>query len=175
MGRGGTRLDNKQPFEIVRSIQAIQDQIVRGSAGARAKLPKLIEQISERLLAVDQDVWRDPRNARAAVIYTLSGGQARVIRKVIEIGLSPEPELALMHGALAYAEGHEADAKKLLSGIDARTLSPETAGHVAMILIGFGCERGSWQSDAAARSSSGSGARNIGGRDSFAPRTRTGR
>jgi chemotaxis protein MotC len=132
-GQGGTRLENKQPFEIVRSIQAIQDQIVRGSAGARAKLPKLIELISERLLAVDQDVWRDPRNARAAVIYTLSGGQARVIRKVIEIGLSPEPGLALMHGALAYAEGHEADAKKLLSGIDARTLSPETAGHVAMI------------------------------------------
>lgn len=83
-------------------FQAIQDQIVRGSASARAKLPKLIELISERLLAVAQDVWRDPRNARAAVIYTLSGGQARVIRKVIEFGLSPEPELALMHGALAY-------------------------------------------------------------------------
>jgi len=34
-GQGGTRLENKPPFEIVRSIQAIQDQIVRGSAGAR--------------------------------------------------------------------------------------------------------------------------------------------
>ncbi|HUZ90381.1 MAG TPA: hypothetical protein VMU78_00530 [Methylocella sp.] len=132
-GQGEARPDSKQPFEIVRSIQAIQDQVVRGNAGARAKLPTLIEQMTERLLMVERDVWRDPRNARAAVIYTLSGGQARVIRRVIEIGLSPEPERALMRGVLAYVEGHEAEAKKLLSGIDAKTLSPAAAGHIAMI------------------------------------------
>lgn len=97
----------------------------------------------------------------------------RVIRKVIEIGLSPEPELALMHGALAYADGHEADAKKLLSGIDARTLSPETAGHVAMI-----------QSALVAKEDPGKAMRLLDQArvlapgtlvDSFAPRTRTGR
>ncbi len=132
-GLEGARLETKQPFEIVRSIQALQDQIVRGNAGARAKLPALIELISERLMAVDQEVWRDPRNARAVVIYTLSGGQARVIRKVIETGHSSEPELTLMRGALAYVEGHEAEAQKLLSGIDAKALSPAAAGHIAMI------------------------------------------
>jgi chemotaxis protein MotC len=132
-GQGGARLESKQPFEIVRSIQAIQDQIVRGNVSAKAKLPKLIEQISDRLLAADREVWRDAKNARAAVIYTLSGGQARVVRKVIEIGLSPEPEIILMRGALAYVEGREADAKKILSGIDVKTLSPAAAGHIAMI------------------------------------------
>jgi chemotaxis protein MotC len=80
-GQGEARPEAKHPFEIVRSIQAIQDQIVRGNVGARTKLPKLIEQMSERLLMADRDVWQDPRNARAAVIYTLSGGQARVIRR----------------------------------------------------------------------------------------------
>jgi chemotaxis protein MotC len=132
-GEDAARIEAKQPFEIIRSIQAIQDQIVRGNASARAKLPRLIEQISERLLAADRETWRDPRNARAAVIYTLSGGQARVIRKVIEFGVSPGPELDLMRGSLAYVEGHEADAKKILAGIDAKALPSTVAGHVAMI------------------------------------------
>ncbi len=50
-GQGEPQLDSKQPFEIVRSMQAVQDQVVRGNPGARAKLPKLIQLISERLLA----------------------------------------------------------------------------------------------------------------------------
>lgn len=112
VGEEGSRLEAKQPFEIIRSIQAIQDQIVRGNASARAKLPKLIEQMAERLLASDRDVWREPKNARAAVRYTLSGGQARVIRKAIETGLPPQPELELMRGSLAYVEEREAEAKK---------------------------------------------------------------
>ncbi len=132
-GQGGDRTESKQPFEIVRSIQAIQDQIVRGNATARAKLPKIIEQMGERLLASDREVWRDPRNARAAVIYTLSGGQGRVIRKAIETGLPPKPELELMRGSLAYIEEREAEAKKIFSTIDAKMVTPAAAGHVAMI------------------------------------------
>jgi chemotaxis protein MotC len=133
LGEEGSRPETKQPFEIVRSIQAIQDQIVRGNASAKGKLPKLIEQMAERLLASDHDVWRDPKNARAAVIYTLSGGQSRVIRKAIETGLPPQPELELMRGALAYVEEREAEAKKIFSTIDPKTVAPVAAGHVAMI------------------------------------------
>lgn len=132
-GQEGAQPESKQPFEVVRSIQAIQDQIVLGSVSARAKLPKLIEQLSERLLAADREVWRDTRNARAAVIFTLSGGQSRVVRRVIETGLSPEPDLELMRGTLAYVEGREAEAKRILSRIDAKTLTPVPGGHVAMI------------------------------------------
>jgi chemotaxis protein MotC len=112
LGEEGSRPETKQPFEIVRSIQAIQDQIVRGNASAKGKLPKLIEQMAERLLASDHDVWRDPKNARAAVIYTLSGGQSRVIRKAIETGLPPQPELELMRGALAMSRSGKPKRKK---------------------------------------------------------------
>ena len=133
LGQESGRLETKQPFEIVRSIQAIQDQIVRGNESARGKLPKLIEQMAERLLASGRDVWRQPKNARAAVLYTLSGGQARVIRKAIETGLPPQPELELMRGALAYVEEREAEAKKVFSTIDPKTVAPAIAGHVAMI------------------------------------------
>lgn len=132
-GQSENHPETKQPYEIVRTIQALQDQIVRGNTNARARLPKIIAQMFERLLAASPDVWRDPKNARAAVIYTLSGGQPQLLRKVIETGVSPEPELLLMRGALAYVDGRETDAKKFLSKIDAKTLPPATAGHIAMV------------------------------------------
>ncbi len=133
LGQGAGQPQAKQPFEIVRSIQAIQDQIVLGNANAKARLPQVIMQLSERLLAAKPEVWRDAKNARSAVVYTLSGGPAKVIRKVIEIGLSPAPDLELMRATLAYAEGRHEDAKKSLSQIDASTLAPAVGGHIAMI------------------------------------------
>lgn len=123
----------KQPFEIVRSIQAIQDQIVLGNANAKVRLPKVIAQLSERLLAANPEVWRDPKNAHAAVVYTLSGGPAKVIRKVIEIGWSPAPDIELMRATLAYIEGRHEEAKASLSHIAASTLAPALGGHIAMI------------------------------------------
>ena len=114
-------------------MEAIQDQVVLGNADAQIKLPKLIGQIAERLLAADPAVWRDAKNARAAVIYTLSGGQPRVIRKILELGTSPERETNLMKGALAYVERREAKAKQILLPIDAKTLAATVGGHIAMI------------------------------------------
>ena len=102
LGQGAGQPETKQPFEIIRSIQAIQDQIVLGNANAKAKLPKVITQLSERLLAANPEVWRNAKNAHAAVVYTLSGGPTKVIRKVIETGLSPALDLELMLGTLAY-------------------------------------------------------------------------
>jgi chemotaxis protein MotC len=133
LAQNGVRPDSKQPFEIVRSLEAIQDQIVLGNQSARAKLPKLIDQLAQRLLAADRDVWRDSRNARAAVVFTLSGGPARVIRKAVDAGLSPAPDLDLMRGALAYVDGRESEAKQILLKIDAESLPPPTGGHVAII------------------------------------------
>jgi len=133
LGQGAGQPEAKQPFEIVRSIEAIQDQIVLGHANAKVRLPKVIAQLCERLLGANHEVWRDPKNARAAIVYTLSGGPAKVLRKVIEIGLSPAPYLELMRGSLAYAEGRYDEAKKSLSQVEASALAPTVGAHIAMI------------------------------------------
>lgn len=121
-----------QPFEIARSMEATQDEIVLGSVDARSRLPKLIGQIAERLLAAEPSLWRDARNDHAAVIYTLSGGQPRVIRKVLQLGNASETERNLMTGALAYVEGQQAKAKQILMAIDAMALAPSVGGYVAL-------------------------------------------
>ncbi len=120
-----------QPYEITRAMEAVQDQVVTGDVEAQNKLPKLISQIADRLLATDRAVWREPRNARAAIIYTLSGGQPRVIRKILEFDASPA-EAALMGGTLAYVEGREAKAKQILMPIDAMTVAPALGAYLAL-------------------------------------------
>lgn len=133
LGQSQVKPESKQPFEFIRSIQAIQDQMVLGNASAKEKLPKMMEVISERLLATDREAWRTTKNAQAAVIFTLSGGKSKVLRKALESGQSPDQDLELMRGALAYVEGRDADAKKILLPIDAKTLASGVGGHIAII------------------------------------------
>jgi chemotaxis protein MotC len=119
------------PYEITRAMEAVQDQVVKGDAEARARLPKLVSQIADRLLTADPALWRDSRNARAAIIYTLSGGQPRVVRKILETASPPEAEATMMAGVLAYVEGRQAKAKQMLMPIDALTVAPALGGYIA--------------------------------------------
>ncbi len=123
----------KAPFEIVRSLDALQDEVVTGNLAAQNTLPRVIAQMGDRLFAADPQSWRQAKNARAVVSYTLSGGQVRVIRRVLQIGNSPELEKKLMEGALAYVEGREAKARQIFMDVDARSLPPTVAGHVALV------------------------------------------
>jgi chemotaxis protein MotC len=79
------------------------------------------------------EVWQDPRNARAAVIFVLSGGNPSVLRQLLEHGVNPAVDIGLLKGALAYSEGRVAEADRLLSKFDARTLDPSLAGLIALV------------------------------------------
>jgi len=123
----------KQPYEFVRSISILQDQIVQGNKVAQTSLPRIITQIGNRLYTTDAQAWKDTKNARAIVSYILSGGQIRVARHVIEAEGIPPAEKRLIEGALAYSEGNEAKAKQLLMSFDPKKLPPTIAGHVALV------------------------------------------
>lgn len=126
------RAESKQPYEIVRSMQALQDQITLGNKAALAALPGLSAQLAEKLLAADPAVWREPRNARAAVTYVLSGGQPRVLHKILANDDVQGDDRTLMEGTLAYVEGKNAKAKELLSTVDPRALESIVGAHVAV-------------------------------------------
>lgn len=122
-----------QPFEMARTLQMLQDEVARGNAPAHAVQQKLVARMTEVFLALDGDVWKEPRNMRAALVYGLSGGNPRVLRTLVERGYVPDDYLTLARGALAYVEGSYGEAAKLLDGVDARRLDPSIAGHVALV------------------------------------------
>jgi chemotaxis protein MotC len=120
------------PFQLVRSLRATQDQIAQGDAAAHAGQRKHLADIAAQLVNANAKAWNDPKNARAAVIYVLSGGDPGVLRGLRDLGALQGVDENTVKGALAYGEGRNAEAEALL-GIDARSLDPTIGGHIALV------------------------------------------
>lgn len=120
------------PQELVRSLRRLQDRLAVGDVGALAGQRTLIERIEREFAAADPSLFKDPRNARAAVIFFLSGGTPTLLRKM----MGQQPPMAvdqrLLRGTLAYLEGREDEALQQLSEIDARSLPANLGGQVAL-------------------------------------------
>ncbi|PKR90682.1 chemotaxis protein [Pleomorphomonas diazotrophica] len=125
------------PFEMVRTLQTLQAQIAGGNAAAVAAQRELLGLMERRSLAADPAVWRDGRNARAAVTYTLSGGSPRLMRRLLSLQPPIAVDADLARGALAYIENHEEEARKRLLPIDARALPMSLSGQVALVQAGL--------------------------------------
>jgi chemotaxis protein MotC len=121
------------PVQLVSNLQNSQGEIAQGNLAAYAAQPKLLRDISEAFSATKPAVWRNSREARAAIIYLLSGGQPRVVMHLIDSGDIPADDEKMMKGALAYVLGHEAESRKLLGDIDPKSLDPALGGQIAFV------------------------------------------
>jgi chemotaxis protein MotC len=126
-----------EPVDMVRTLNQLQSKMSRGDEAARNATPKQIERIEQALLSVEPEAWKNEKNTRAAVIYLLSGGSPRGVRKLMDAGLFPQEHKALIAGSLAYAEGRSREAVKLLQSIDPKKLSPTLGGHLALVQGGL--------------------------------------
>ncbi|MBR0850623.1 chemotaxis protein [Bradyrhizobium diazoefficiens] len=120
-----------EPYEYVRSLQAVQDAIAHGDTAAHSSHGTLIRQIGERFLAADPAVWSNPQNGQALVIYLLSGGPPQIVRKLPRDKLNVEGRL--FDGALAYVEGRQDEARDLLKDVKPRNLPSGLGGQVALV------------------------------------------
>ncbi len=121
------------PAQLIGDLQNAQGEIAQGDMAAYAALPKQLREISEAFSAATPETWRNPRNAHAAVIYLLSGGQPRVVMHLLESGNIPKDDENLMRGALAYELGQEEEARKLLGALDPKSLDLTLGGQIAFV------------------------------------------
>ena len=63
-----------QPYQLIRSLQYVQDSVVQGDHAAMEMQRYLLGVIDERLRKADQSVFDNPRNVDAALVYAMSGG-----------------------------------------------------------------------------------------------------
>ena len=93
-----------------------QDQIALGNAEPTSALEGAARRY-RRAAARDQagSCGRSRGNARAAVAFVLSGGDARLLKKLVALGAACRASSdKLMQGVLAYGEGRHAEAAELL-------------------------------------------------------------
>ncbi|MHA7772942.1 chemotaxis protein [Roseibium sp. M-1] len=129
----GKRTGGPQPFEMIRSLQSLQEQIAQGNSHAMQAQRALLEKMDAGFMSMPVDVWQEPRNARAAVIHLLSGGHPQVMRQLLTLDPAPAIDRRLMEASLAYVEGREDDMELLLVEIDPLDLPASLGGHVALV------------------------------------------
>jgi len=118
---------------LIDGLQRLQVKVAFGDADARAATARQLEAIGAAIAAEPPSAWAD-RNAQAeAVIYLFSGGQPKVVARLIEANLIPKDQQTLTRGALAYVMGREKEGQKLLSDIDPTTLDVRLAGQFAYV------------------------------------------
>lgn len=119
--------------QLVGDLENTQAAIAQGDQAAYAAQPKILRKISDAITAAKPEAWRNSREARAAIIYALSGGQPRILLRLIETGNVAKDDEKLMRGAIAYQLGHEAEARQLLDDVDPKSLGSALGGQIAFV------------------------------------------
>jgi chemotaxis protein MotC len=117
---------------LVEQLGAVQDRIIRGDRDALSEQQKLLNDIARELHNFGQDEWSDYVNVRTSLIYLLSGGDANVLKPVIEQKSLNAADQVLAEGIVSFAEGHTKAARKRFEGIDPRTLDVNLVGPFAL-------------------------------------------
>jgi len=118
------------PYEIVRSVQFLQDQVARGNGAAIRVQAQLLRRYGPTFLEQPPEVWTDPRNLRAAALFVLSGGPPAVLRGILSTATIDGDERALLDGALAYVENRARDARAALVPIDVSEMDTALAAQL---------------------------------------------
>lgn len=130
LARAETQL---QPFQMVRSLQLVQDRIASGDHAALPMQRKLLEMIDERLRKTGQDGFDDPRNYRAMLVYAMSGGNPATIDTVLSRLVLDEENLGIGKGLLDYLNGQAVSARTTLGPVDPMKQPPELGAFLALV------------------------------------------
>ena len=104
-----------EPYKLVRSLRMLQDQVVAGKPEAVVMLNKLLGIVSADMGRAQREVWDNPENIYAAIIYLFNGGNPEAVRKVLTDLTTDAVPQELLKGALAYASGQTIEVVKLFS------------------------------------------------------------
>jgi chemotaxis protein MotC len=122
-----------EPYQMVRSLELVQDRIAGGDEAALPMQRKLLEMIDAKLIATPVAGFDDRRNFDALLVYAISGGNPETVETVVlRLDLKP-PRAALGAGILGYVRGRPAEAEKALHDIDPLTQPIELGAYLALI------------------------------------------
>ncbi len=121
------------PYQMVRSLQTLQDRIAAGDHAALPMQNKLLELIDGRLREATDDDMGEKRNVRAALVYGMSGGNPATLARILKRPVVADDDRKLGRGVLAYLAGNPEQAQAALGDVDPRTLAPELGAFLALV------------------------------------------
>ncbi|MFD2058171.1 chemotaxis protein MotC [Mesorhizobium calcicola] len=125
--------DALQPYQLVRSLQLIQDRIAAGDHAALPMQAKLLEMADARLRTADAEDFKDPKNFRALLVYGMSGGNPVTVEAATSRATTDPQSLAIAKGVIDYLSGRPGKAIEALKPIDPMTLPPDLGAFLALV------------------------------------------
>ncbi|QKC95139.1 chemotaxis protein MotC [Mesorhizobium sp. NZP2298] len=130
----GLAQDTLQPYQLVRSLQLIQDRIAAGDHAAMPMQAKLLEMTDARLRQADAEDFKDPRNFRALLVYGMSGGNPSTVEAAVSRATPVNAQyLSIAKGVINYLVGRPAGAIDVLKPIDPMTLPSDLGAFLALV------------------------------------------
>ncbi|MBZ9893805.1 chemotaxis protein MotC [Mesorhizobium sp. BR1-1-6] len=125
--------DSLQPYQLVRSLQLIQDRIAVGDHAALPMQSKLLEMIDTRLREADKNDFRDPKNFRALLVYGMSGGNPVTVEAAVSRATADARDLALARGVIDYLNGRPGEAIEALKPVDPMAEPSDLGAFLALV------------------------------------------
>lgn len=125
--------DALQPYQLVRSLQLIQDRIAGGDHAALPMQAKLLEMIDARMRNANAEDFKEPKNFRALLVYGMSGGNPVTIAAAASRAMTDPQSLAIAKGVVSYLNGRPAEAIDMLKPIDPMGVPPDIGAFLALV------------------------------------------
>ncbi|MBZ9762241.1 chemotaxis protein MotC [Mesorhizobium sp. CA8] len=125
--------DALQPYQLVRSLQLIQDRIAGGDHAALPMQAKLLEMIDARMRNADAEDFKEPKNFRALLAYGMSGGNPVTVAAAASRATTDPQSLAIAKGVVAYLNGRPAEAIEMLRPIDPMGVPADLGAFLALV------------------------------------------
>lgn len=121
------------PYQMVRSLQVLQERIAGGDHASMPMQKKMIELIDARLNHATADDFTDRRNIDALMIYGMSGGNPQTVEAVTGRLTLEGRDKILTDGLVAYLRSEHAKAALALAPLDPMKEGGELGGFLALI------------------------------------------
>ncbi|MDX8438582.1 chemotaxis protein MotC [Mesorhizobium australafricanum] len=125
--------DALQPYQLVRSLQLIQDRIAGGDHAALPMQAKLLEMIDARMRDANAEDLEEPKNFRALLVYGMSGGNPVTVAAAASRALTDPQSVAIAKGVVAYLNGRPAEAIEMLKPIDPMGVPADIGAFLALV------------------------------------------
>lgn len=128
---GGRR--DLDPYQMVRSLQQVQDRVAAGDHAALPIQRRLLEMIDARLRRASAAELMQPGNMQSMLVYAMSGGNPATLKSILERLHLGERDSRIAAGILGYLNGGTRSAAGALKAIDPMQEPAEIGAFLALL------------------------------------------
>lgn len=122
-----------EPYQIVRSLELVQDRLAAGDHASQPMQRKLLEMIDVRFATRAEARFENERNRRALLIYAMSGGNPATVEAALGHLGKDDPNRKLAEKVLFYVNGKPKEAIEAFASVDPMAYTPDIGMYVALV------------------------------------------